>query len=137
MGVGSGGDYAQEKRWHTDKTTDVQLLAADGGKADCIAPKSASHQLFIQKITATVQTAAAQAVTIRDDSTTNIVLGVIEASAAVGTIRIFDFGPKGIALGVGKNLDIANTAGPAIEFHIEAYEKLGAAISYLAGASSQ
>ena len=116
------GDYGHYRLFGTDKTTDVVLAVGDAGKDNVITPKSANHQLFIQKITASIVTAAAQAITIRDDAGTPVVIDVIPASQA--TSIILDYGPKGRALTVGKNLDIVNTAGPAFDFHIEAYEKL-------------
>jgi len=132
MGVGSGGDYAQERRWYTDKTTDVDYSASAVGNA--ITPKTSSHQLWIQKITYSPTTVAAVAITLDDDSSSGPI-GLVPASQA--TPYTIDFGPKGIALGVGGNLDIGAAAGVAGKFHIEAYEKLGAAISYLSGAANQ
>ena len=115
------GDYEQFQRWYTSKTTDVTLLAADSNKDNCIAVKSANHQLFIQKIFYNIVTSAAQTVTFRDDAGTPINVGIIPASAT-GSV-LFDFGPRGFALTAGKNLDIINTAGPAGQIHIEAYER--------------
>lgn len=116
------GDYTSYQKWNSNKTTDVTLLAADSNKDNCIAVKSANHQLFIQKIYYNVVTAAAQTVTFRDDAGTPIVIGVIPAS--VTTSILFDYGPRGYPLTAGKNLDIINTAGPAGQIHIEAYEKV-------------
>lgn len=133
--MAGAGDYLFYKNTYSDKTTDFVLAAAAAGQDNVIAVKSASHQLFIQKISYSVVTAAALAVTFRDDAGTPVNIAVVPASQA--TSIVYDFGPKGRALTVGKNLDISNTAGPAADIHIEAYEKLGAAISYLAGASLQ
>lgn len=116
------GDYSQYQKWNTSRTTDVLLLATDAGKDNVIVVRSANHQLFIQKVVYTVKTAAAQAILIQDDAGTPVVIGTVPASQA--TPITFDFGPKGIPLTAGKNLDLSNTAGPAGEFHIEAYEKI-------------
>jgi hypothetical protein len=132
MGVGSGGDYAQEKRWYTDKTTDVDYAASAVGNA--ITPKTSSHQLFIQKITYSPTTVAAVAISVDDDGSGGPV-ALIPASQA--TPITIDFGPKGLGLTVGANLDIAAAAGTAGRFHIEAYEKLGAVIAYDSGAANQ
>lgn len=115
------GDYTQYKAWHRDKTTDVDLAATDGGKDNVIAVRSANQQLFIQKIAYNPITVAAQAVTFQDDAGTPVKIAVVPASQA--TPLVFDFGPKGRPLTAGKNLDIANTAGPAAAIHIEAYER--------------
>lgn len=116
------GDYSQYQKWNISKTADVVLAAADTGKDNCIAVKDANHQLFIQKIYYNIVTSAAQAVTFQDDAGTPVKIGIVPASATLPIL--FDFGPKGIALTAGKNLDISNTAGPAAQIHIEAYEKV-------------
>lgn len=128
-------DKAVQKS-NPSKTVDVTLAAADTGKADVVAVKSANHQLFIQKITYNPVTVAAQAVTFQDDAGTPVKIGVIPASQA--TPLTLDFGPKGVALTAGKNLDISNTAGPAAQIHIEAYEKIvSGSISTGTAAASQ
>jgi len=131
----AAGDYKNYKDLYTDKTSDVNLLAASGGLDNVVVVKSASHQLWIQKISYNPVVAAAQLVTFQDDAGTRIAIGTIPANQS--TALVLDFGPKGVPLTVGMNLDIAGTAGPAAKVHIEAYEKLGAVISYLAGASLQ
>jgi hypothetical protein len=115
------GDYTSYQKWNTNKTTDFTLGTAVAGQTSVIAVKSANHQLFIQKIIYGATTAAAQAVTFRD-SGVPLVIGIVPASQA-GTLTI-DYGPRGIALAQGKNLDISNTAGPGATIHIEAYEKI-------------
>lgn len=116
------GDYTSYQKWNTKKTANVQLATGDAGKDNVIAVKSANHQLFIQKISYEPITAAAQAVTFQDDAGTPVKIAVVPASQA--SPLVFDFGPEGYALTAGKNLDIANTAGPAAAIHIEAYEKI-------------
>jgi hypothetical protein len=124
------GDYGHFQRTFESKTTDVTLATSDGGKQDVIAVRSASHQLWIQRITYHPITAAAQVVTFQDDNGTPLKIGTIPASQA--TPIVIDHGPKGVPLTVGKNLDIANTAGPAAQIHIEAYQKLGASVAFTA-----
>lgn len=121
------GDYSQYQKWNASKTTDFFLAAAAAGQAAVIAPKSANHQLFIQKIVFNVSTAAAQSIIFRDSNGTPLVIGTVPASQS--TPLTMDFGPKGVALTTGKNLDISNTAGPAGMIHIEAYEKIGNGLS--------
>jgi hypothetical protein len=116
------GDYSNHRKWYTDKTTDVDLAATDGGKTGVVAVKDANHKVFIQKISYNVVTAAAQLVTFQDSNGTPVKIGTIPASQSLPVI--LDFGPKGTPLTAGKNLDIANTAGPAAHIHIEAYERI-------------
>lgn len=127
---------AAVQKWNPSKTVDITLAAGDTGKNDVLAVKSANHQLWVQKITYNPVTVAAQAVTFQDDAGTPVKIGVIPASQA--TPITLDFGPKGVALTAGKNLDISNTAGPAAQIHIEAYEKIvSGAISTGTAAASQ
>jgi hypothetical protein len=114
--------YMTFQKNNPSKTTDVNLATGDTNKADVIAVKSANHQLWIQKIVYNPITVAAQAVTFQDDAGTPVKIGTIPASQS--TPLTLDFGPKGVALTAGKNLDISNTAGPAAQIHIEAYEKI-------------
>lgn len=114
------GDYQHFQRWFQSKTADVDLAAADAGKDNVIAVDSASYQLYIQKISYNPITAAAQAVTFQDDGAP-VKICVVPASQTLPIT--FDFGPKGVALTAGKNLDISNTAGPAAKIHIEAYQR--------------
>lgn len=117
------GDYTfYTQRWFTNRATDVDFAATDGGKDNVVVVRSANHQIFIQKISYNPVTAAAQAVTFQDDAMTPVKIATVPASQS--TPMVFDFGPKGVALSVGKNLDITNTAGPAAKIHIEAYERL-------------
>jgi hypothetical protein len=51
---------------------------------------------------------------------------------------VFDFGAKGYPLTIGEEVDlILSAAGLAGVVVVEAYEKLDATVSYLAGAASQ
>jgi hypothetical protein len=111
-----------------NKTT--QMLAADAGKTDLATVSSTNYTLYIQKITFSPSTVAAQTITLRDDNGTPKPLGLIPASQA--TPYVVDFGPEGVALTAGCNLDASNVAGPAGIFQVEAYEKLSSVISYLA-----
>lgn len=120
--MAGAGDYVFYKNLYTDRTADVVLAAADTGKDNIVAVKSANHQLFVQKISYNPVTAAAQAVLFQDDNGTPVVIGTVPASQA--SPIVFDFGPKGRPLTAGKNLDISNVAGPAANVHVEAYERI-------------
>ena len=128
----SGGDYAQEKRWHSDKTTDVEFAAS--AVDNVISPKSSNHAIYIQKIVYSPTTVAAVAIVIDDDGAGAAIATVPASQSTPFTV---DFGPKGKKVTTGANVDIAAAAGCAGQFHIEAYEKLANAISYLSGASLQ
>lgn len=121
------GDYQFWRRQNHDKTTDAALAAATSNIDGVIAVKNLNYTLFIQKISYNVVTSAAQSVSFEDSGTP---LKIATVPASQTTPIVFDFGPKGVALAQGKNLNIKNTAGPAAEIHIEAYEKRTAVIAH-------
>lgn len=130
----AAGDYLhwqfQFKRVNTDvnvlTTTDYSTATA------LITPKTANHQLVIQKVSTNITTYSAKTWTYQDSASTPVPLGLISIPAAAvalpsesGSI-IFDFGPTGAPLTVGKSFDLKMSASGAAGFiHIEAYEKLG------------
>ena len=133
------GDYTSFKRAYSDKSVDLDILTGTASYANVIAAKSASHQIFIQKIILSITTHAADVYTFDDDGAGAVVAAHTDAAAGAGVLSVieWDFGPAGVALTVGANLDISHSSTGVAKVHIEAYEKLGAVISYLAGASLQ
>lgn len=130
------GDYTQYQREHTPKNLSRQIVAADDTTAlnNLITPKTTSHQLWIQKIVFYETTESnGKSLTFQDDSSTAIVLGKyfsVTAAAGIPKSLVLDFGPQGYPLGVGKNFDVVvSAAGIAGALHVEAYEKLGAAVA--------
>jgi len=137
------GDYAFYRRQYSDKTVDATILAATDDQT-LITAKSAKHTIFVQKITVEITTYSAKTWTFTDSNGTPKPVAHISIPAAAvalpseSNIITCDFGLKGLALTEGKNflLDVS-AAGAAGAIHIEAYEKLTAVTSYLAGASAQ
>lgn len=125
------GDYTQYRKWNTSKCLDRQILAADDTTAlnNILTPKSANHQLFIQKLVFYETTESnGKSLTFQDDASTAVVLGKyfsVTAAAGIPKSLELDFGPAGYALTAGKNLDVVvSAAGIAGALHIEAYEKI-------------
>ncbi len=135
------GDYLQYKGKFTNKTVDIDMPTGTPSTfPNAIAVKSASHQLFIQKITLSITThVAGDVYTFDDDGSGGIIAHVLDEAEGAGVpdVITWDFGPEGMALTVGANLDASHTSTGVARVHIEAYEKLGATIGYLAGASLQ
>lgn len=137
------GDYRHFTNLYNDKTTDVDILVGTTSLNNVLAAKSANHQIWVQKIMLSITTHFDTLITFDDDGAgPPIATFTDEATPATtgqGEIPIvWDFGPKGRPLTLGANLDIIiGSAGVIGVVHIEAYEKLGASISYLAGASLQ
>ena len=124
-------DYGSYRAWNSDKSTTVIVLAADSAtKEDVLAVRNASHRLFVQRIIVNVTTDAAQTLTFQDDASTPIVVGKSASSPGLGIEIVADYGPQGLGLTVGKNLDVViSGAGLAGHISIEAYEKLGAVVA--------
>lgn len=137
------GDYVHYKNTYSDKTTDVDIVVGTQNYGNVIAPKSANHQLFIQKITLSITTHFDGTITFDDDGAGPPIAAYTDEATPAATGQgmvpiVWDFGPKGRPLTLGANLDIGQSAAGIVGIvHIEAYERLGAVISYLAGASLQ
>lgn len=129
------------RRNYTDECKGATFAAANDFStlgADFIAVKSANHRIYVQKIVVNVSTVAAQTITFKDDAGTPVVIAELPASAAKGAQVLLDAPGEGVPLTLGKNLDVtASAAGVAGSLYVEAYQKLDATISYLAGASAQ
>jgi len=136
----AAGDYKNYKDLYTDKTVDLEVLVATAALANVITPKSASHQIWIQKITLSITTHFATTFTVDDDGSGAVIAQHTDAAAGAGilSVIVWDFGPKGTPVTVGANVDIAiGAAGLVARVHIEAYERLGAVIAYNSGAANQ
>lgn len=138
------GDYMHYKRMYADKSFDRAILAADDTTAlnNILTPKNASYRLFIQKLVFYETTESnGKNLIFQDDSSTAILLGKyfsVTAAAGIPKSLVLDFGPMGIAFGVGKNLDvIVSAAGIAGTLHVEAYERLGTALDSRTGSANQ
>ena len=116
-------DYGWYRRVYQDASVSGIVATGSAGADNIIAVKSSLYTIYVQKITVNIKTSAAQTINFQDDAGTPVVAAHVEASAAEGVVRTFDFGAKGFALTVGKNLDISGTAGPAYSYSVEAYQR--------------
>lgn len=112
------------------QNADVELLTSDATKT-LVTVRNANYTLYIQRITYTPTTVAAQAITVKDSAGTPVLAALIPASQS--TPYVADFGPEGLPLTEGKNLTEAGTAGPGGRFKIECYAKLTKVIAWDAG----
>jgi hypothetical protein len=124
-------DYGHYRTHYRDKSTNKQILATDSGTFEnVLAVRNASHQLFVQRIIFNVTTDAAQTLTFQDDSGPPEPVAKTALSPGLGIEIVADFGPQGIGLAVGTNLDVViSAAGLAGQINIEAYEKAGATMT--------
>jgi len=132
------GDYLHWQFQHTRKITDAFILAAtDYTTATAlITAKSADHRIYVQRISVSITGYAANTWTFQDSAGTPVPIAFLSIPASTATTFgdegtvIFDFGPTGIPLTKGKNLNmIMSAAGAAGAIHIEAYEKLEGAVA--------
>ena len=128
-------DAASYRRHYEDISGTLVLAAADGDAT--LKSARAGHTLYIQRILVNIVTAAAQTLTFKDSNSSAKIIAFVEASAAVGTLREFDFGAQGIPLTEAKNflLDVA-AAGVAATIAWEGYQKQTAALSASAKAAA-
>lgn len=121
------GDYMYWQRFYKDKTTDLNVLVGTQNYTDVITPKTANHQIWVQKITLSITTHNASTITVDDDGSGPAIAAHTDAAAGAGvpSVVTWDFGPKGRPLTVGGNLDVTQSAAGIVGVvHIEAYEKL-------------
>jgi len=135
--------YTHYRNHFTNKHGQLQVLAATDDTT-LITPKTTSHQIFLQKLYISITTYAAQTWTFQDSTGTPVPNGLISIPGAAVALNsesstiVIDFGPEGYAIPVGKNLVLnVSAAGAAGVIVWDAYEKLGAVINYLSGASNQ
>ena len=118
------------RSFYKNKSTTLQILAATDDQASFIAPKSADHQIFVQKITVSITTYSAKTWTFQDTAGAPVPIWHISIPAAAGTTGAdatytIDFGAEGVGLTVGKGLSLdVSAAGAAGIIKVEAYEKL-------------
>lgn len=123
----SQGDYNFYQRRYASKNTNVDILTGTANYADVITPKSANHQIFIQKITLSITSHVADTYTVDDDGAgPNIAthLDVTPQAAGVPSVVVWDFGPEGRPITKGANVDVSHSSTGVANMHIEAYEKL-------------
>ena len=120
------GDYTHLQFQHTRKIADVDILTGTAAYADVIASKSANHRVYIQKITLSITTHAADVYLFDDDGAGPPIAAHTDAAAGAGvpSVVVWDFGPTGRPLTLGANLDVSHSSTGVAIAHIEAYERL-------------
>jgi len=119
--------YGKMRTFYQGVAADIDVAATDSSKTAIIA-LVANQTIYIQRIELAIVTHAAQTITFQDNAGTPVKIAAhTDASAAAGVPSqvLWDFGPDGTPLTVGKQLDIATSgAGIAARVHVEGYRKL-------------
>jgi hypothetical protein len=122
--------YNGYREFYRDKSTSLQVVAATDDTT-LITPKSANHQIFVQRITVGITTYSAKTWTFQDSNGTPVPVWHISIPAAAVALpsesngMTIDFGAKGFPLTVGTNLVLnVSAAGAAGAVTVEAYEVL-------------
>jgi len=132
------GDYLHWQFQHTRKPYNGVILAATdySTATSIISVKNADYRVYVQKISINVTTYSAKTWTFQDSAGTPVPIAHLSIPAAAVALAsesgsiVFDFGPTGFPLTLGKNLDLKmSAAGVAGAIHIEAYEKLEGAVA--------
>lgn len=121
------GDYGFYQRQYASKNANVDILTGTAAYADVITPKSANHQIYIQKITLSITVHAADTYTVDDDGAGPAIavhLDVTPQAAGVPSVVVWDFGPQGRPITKGANVDVSHSSTGVANMHIEAYERL-------------
>ncbi len=130
------GDYFHWQTVHERKIVDFDKTVLTTN-ATLVSAKSPNHFLVIQKIVYTVGIYAADAITFTDSVTgQQIVLFNVPAVAATTPgLQGYtaDWGLTGTALALGANLVMSNGGASIGRIHVEAYQKLGSAITFVEG----
>lgn len=104
---------------YRDASSSGVVAAASAGASNVVPVPDANSTLYVQSVTISITTSAAQTITVQDSAGTPVAIAVVPASAT-GPFRV-DFGPKGFGVTQGKQINIAGTAGPAYAYSFEAY----------------
>jgi hypothetical protein len=121
------GDYVYYQSNYTKKTADIAILTGTAAYADVLTPKSANHQIYIQKMTLSITTHVADTYTIDDDGAGPVIathLDVTPQAAGVPSVVTWDFGPQGWPVTKGANVDVSHSSTGVAILHIEGYERL-------------
>lgn len=121
------GDYLKYQKENSIVSADVDILTGTAAYADVITPKSANHQIFIQKMTLSITThVAADRYLIDDDGAGPEIAAHTDAAAAAGVLSVvtWDFGPRGRPVTKGANVDVSHSSTGVAVLHIEGYQKL-------------
>jgi hypothetical protein len=88
-----------------------------------ITALDANRTIYVQRIVVWITTSVAQSLTFQDTAGTPFVIAVVPSSPGANTRFDFDFGPEGIALTKGKNLQaVFSAAGLAGHIVMFAYQ---------------
>lgn len=118
----AGGDILVLQKENQQFYVDVDVAVADSATKAAVVAARINHTLYVQKITVSVLTDAAQSLIFQDNAGTPVLIAKTKASPGLGPIT-FDFGPHGTALTQDKQLDIAiSGAGLVARVHIEGYQ---------------
>lgn len=121
------GDYLAYQKNNSAVKADVDVLTGTASYADVITPKSANHQIFIQKVTLSITThVAADVYTVDDDGAGPPIAVHTDAAAAAGvpSVVTWDFGPVGRPITKGANVDVSHSSTGVGVIHIEGYQRL-------------
>ena len=126
------GDYLQLQRENIPFAVNATITATAQAATAAVTVRSANHQIFVQRITLsiTAHANAKVALTVQSSNGTPVVIASrtdLTAAAGVPDVIVWDFGPVGIPVAVGENLDwlwSTGGSGPTGRAHIEGYQKL-------------
>jgi hypothetical protein len=133
------GDYVHIQTQSTRRSNRTDVGAGAQAAVVLLAPRSASHTLFIQRIVWSITTHAGKEMAWTDDhsGTDTTIAAHTDAAAGAGvpSVVVWDFGPYGLPLTQGASLTLTGNAagsGTVGVSWVEGYEKQTGAVSVAA-----
>ncbi len=131
-------DAAGYRSFYTDVSMNTVVAAAGGDQTLISIGARTSWTIFVQRIIVYITTDAAQSWSFEDDNGTPKKIAEVTASPGDETRWDFDFGPIGVPLTEGKDLELnVSAAGLAGHIEVYAYRKLTSPLAATAGAALQ
>lgn len=136
----SGGDYTYYHKLYGKYEGNAHLAGGAETATALITAKSAKHTVYLQKVVYSIKTHAdGKILTIEDSAGTPVLFAQFlddaendTTSGHVSDVWIADFGPEGVPLTEGKNLNyVANTGGSGHTglLHAVGYQKINGAVT--------
>lgn len=125
-------EYLHLQHQHLKASTYGYITATAQAATAIITAKSSKHRIYVQKVTLSITTHANGKVALTLQSSNASPVPIVSrtdltAAAGVPDTITWDFGPTGIPIALGENLNglwSTGDSGPTGCFTIEAYQKL-------------
>lgn len=124
--------YLHYQKLYGRLAADAAITATAQAATAALSARNSNYQIYVQKITLSITTHANAkvALTVQSSNATPVVIASrtdLTAAAGVPDTIVWDFGPEGIAIVKGENVNwlwSTGDSGPVGKAHIEGYQRL-------------